>query len=157
VVIGIYTGTYTVTLTLVNNIFAFNTDPTEGGPTGLYLGAGVRLIREDHNLYWSRANGDISAEFLTGCDPDVTRTEIADGTWQTPTGQGQGDATDAPRFVSSWPGVDLHLQADSPAVNAGSANAAPDDDLEGHPRDAAPDIDAHEWGRCPCRPHRLRR
>ena len=178
VVVGIYTGTYTVTnntiaynmwdltysagdysfiaaypeigfsppvtLTMVNNIFAFNADPTEGGPTGLYLGAGVNLIREDHNLYWSREDGEISAEFVSGRDPDFTRAEIADGTWETLTGQGQRDATDDPRFVSGWPEVDLHLRTDSSAVDAGSADGVPADDVEGHPRDASPDMGAYE-------------
>jgi hypothetical protein len=142
-----------VTLTLVNNIFAFNADPTEGGPTGIYLGAGVNLVREDHNLYWSREDGEITAEFVSGRDdPDFTRLEVADGTWAASTGQGQGDVVADPLFVSNWPelalstaeGVDPHLQAGSPAVNAGSVEGAPSDDIEGHPRDDHPDIGAYE-------------
>jgi len=135
-----------VTLTLLNNIFAFNADPTDGGPTGIYLGPGVNLVDEGHNLYYSREDGEITAEFVSGRDPDFTRAEITDGTWTTFTGQGQGDVTIAPLFVSDWPGVDLHLQAGSPAVDAGSADGAPADDLEGRRRDAAPDIGAYEWG-----------
>jgi hypothetical protein len=133
-----------VTLTLVNNIFAFNADPTDGGPTGIYLGPGVTLAREEHNLYYSRADGEITAEFVSGRDPDFTRTEIVDGTWTTYTGQGQDDLTTAPLFVSGWPGVDVHLQETSPAVDAGSATGAPADDAEGHSRDAQPDLGAYE-------------
>jgi hypothetical protein len=137
----------------VNNIFAFNADPTEGGPTGIYLGPGVSLVREEHNLYWSRSDGEITAEFVSGReDPDFARAEIADGTWSASTGRGQGNITSEPLFVSGWPelalsateGVDLHLQAGSPAVNAGSAEGAPVNDIEGRPRDAQPDIGAYE-------------
>jgi len=133
-----------IQLTLVNNIFAFNTGPGQGTPTGLYLGEGVQLT-EHHNLYWSREDGEIEAEFVSGHDPWFTRAEIADGTWTAVTGQGQGSVTADPLFVSGWSGVDLHLQAGSPAVDAGSADGAPSDDAEGRPRDAAPDIGAYEW------------
>ncbi len=133
-----------VTLTLMNNVFAFNADPTDGGPTGIYLGEGVQLT-EHHNLYYSREDGEITAEFVQGHGPDFTRDEIADGTWTSYTGgQGQGDVTSDPLFVSGWPNADLHLQESSPAVNAGSASGAPSDDVEGHLRDAHPDIGAYE-------------
>ena len=134
-----------MTLTLVNNTFAFNADPTEGGPTGIYLGPGVSLVREEHNLYWSRSDGEITAEFVSGRDdPDFARAEVADGTWTASTGQGQGNITSEPLFVSGWPEADLRLQAGSPAVNAGSAEGVPGNDIEGRPRDAQPDIGAYE-------------
>jgi hypothetical protein len=133
-----------VMLTLVNNIFAFNADPTDGGPTGIYLGPGVTLVREAHNLYYSRADGEITAEFASGRDADFTRAEIADGTWASLTGQGLNDLATDPLLVSGWPTVDVHLQAGSPAVDAGSAEGAPADDAGGHPRDAAPDLGAYE-------------
>ena len=132
-----------VTLTLVNNVFAFNADPTEGGPTGIYLGGGVQLT-EHHNLYYSREDGEITAEFVSGHDPNFTRAEIADGTWTTYTGQGQNDLTTDPLFVSGWSGVDVHLQENSPAIDAGSVTGAPTDDAEGRPRDAQPDLGAYE-------------
>jgi hypothetical protein len=135
----------TVALTLVNNIFAFNADPTEGGPTGIYLGGGVQLV-EHHNLYYSQEEGEITAEFLSGHDPDITRAEIADGTWTALTGQGQNEQTGAPLFGSGWPAVDLHLQGSSPAVDAGTAAGAPADDAEGQLRDARPDLGAYERG-----------
>jgi hypothetical protein len=135
-----------VMLTLVNNVFAFNADPTDSGPTGIYLGPGVNLVREEHNLYYSREDGEITAEFVSGRDVDFTRAEITDGTWASYTGRGQNDTTDDPLFVSGWPEVDLHLQAGSPAVNAGSTEGAPADDAEGHPRDAQPDLGAYDVG-----------
>ncbi|MBN1919817.1 MAG: right-handed parallel beta-helix repeat-containing protein [Anaerolineae bacterium] len=133
-----------VSLILENNIFASNAEPLEGGATGIYLGPGVKLLRERHNLFWSREEGEITAEFVTGRDSDFSRAEIADGTWAAVTGQGQGEITEDPRLVSSWPNADLHLQAGSPAVNAGSADGAPDDDAEGHNRDNTPDLGAYE-------------
>jgi hypothetical protein len=39
---------------------------------------------------------------------------------------------------------DAHLQANSPAVNAGTSSGAPATDIEGNPRDAQPDIGAYE-------------
>jgi hypothetical protein len=133
-----------IQLTLVNNIFAFNTSPEIGdGPTGIYFGEGVQLT-EHHNLYWSREDGEIEAEFVTGRDPFFGQAEIADGTWTSVTGQGQGDVTADPLLVSGWPEVDLHLQANSPAVDAGSPDGAPSDDIEGHPRTGTPDIGAYE-------------
>jgi len=133
-----------VTLTLVNNILAFNADPLPGGSTGIYLGGGVQLT-EHHNLYHSRVDGEITAEFVSGHDPDFTRVEIADGTWTSYTGQGQGDVTTDPQVVAGWPNVNLRLQASSPAVDAGSAADAPAEDVEGRPRGAAPDIGAYEY------------
>ena len=132
-----------IQLTLVNNIFAFNTGPELGTPTGIYLGEGVQLT-EHHNLYWSRDDGEIEAEFVSGHDPAFTRAEITDGTWTAVTGQGQGNVTTDPVFASGWSEVDLHLQAGSPAVDAGSAADAPSEDAEGRPRGGAPDIGAYE-------------
>jgi hypothetical protein len=132
-----------VALTLVNNIFAFNTGPDVGEPTGIYLGEGVQL-KEHHNLYYSREDGEISAEFASGRDTDFTRAEIADGTWTSYTGQGQNDVTGDPIFAAGWPAVDLHLGENSPAVDAGSSALAPPQDAEGRPHDDQPDMGAYE-------------
>lgn len=40
---------------------------------------------------------------------------------------------------------DAHLQAGSPAIDAGASEGAPADDLDGRPRDAQPDMGAYEW------------
>jgi hypothetical protein len=132
-----------VDLTLVNNIFAFNADPLEGGAVGIYLGPGVQLT-ESHNLYFSRADGEITAEFISGRDTDITRQEIADGVWNSLSGSGVGDLVEDPLFLSPWPDVDLHLQPGSPAIDASNRQYAPAVDLEGNPRREAPDLGAYE-------------
>lgn len=134
-----------ITLTLRNNIFAFNCREALGGPTGLYLGAGVQLVSEGYNLFWSRADEEILAEFGPGGQA-FSRTAILDGTWSTATGQGQGDRAADPLFVAGWSEVDLHLRTNSPAVDHGDATDAPNDDLAGNPRPqgGAWDIGAYE-------------
>lgn len=135
-----------VDLTLLNNIFAFNCNDDHGGPTGLYLGEGVTLVSEGYNLYWSRNDGEIQAEFVQG-DSWFTRAEIADGTWTAATGQGDGNVSSDPSFISAWPSADLHLNEGSPGIDVGVAMAGLFIDLEGKPRPSGDgyDIGAYEY------------
>ncbi len=119
-----------VDLLLVNNIFAFNTGPDVGEPTGIYLGSGVRLT-ENHNLYFSRSDAEITAEFV---EAEFARPELAAGTWANQTGQGHANITLDPQFLAGWPLVDLHLQPVSPAIDAGENALCPDMDYRGMPR-----------------------
>jgi len=57
---------------------------------------------------------------------------------------GTGDISADPLFVDVVNG-DYHLQVDSPCIDAGTSVGAPAHDIEGTPRDAAPDIGAYEW------------
>lgn len=107
-----------VKLTLVNNIFAFNNLPERGGHTGIYLGPTITLVEERNNVFFSREDEEILAAYLG--DRSISRNELTDGTWAKLTGQGQGDLTSDPMFVSGWPGVDLHLKAGSPAAGRGA-------------------------------------
>jgi hypothetical protein len=136
-------GPPSINLIMVNNIFAFNTGPEVGDPTGVYLGPGVTLT-ESNNLYWSREDGEIQAEFVQGRDSWFTRAEIGDGTWASFSGQGEGDLTADPLFLAGWPEFDSHLGAGSPAIGAGLPNGAPSDDLEGCTRGTPPAIGASE-------------
>jgi Chondroitinase B/Right handed beta helix region len=113
-----------VRLRLVDNIFAFTSRP-EDGPTGIYLGPKVQLVEERDNVFYSRDDNEIFAQFL--CNPDtdsgtceITRAEIADGTWARLSGHGQGDLSVDPMFMGAYPNVDLHLKPGSPAAGCGA-------------------------------------
>lgn len=126
-----------VELLMVNNIFAFNTGPQLGDPTALYLGSGVK-VTEHHNLYFSKADEEITAEFL---GREISRQDIEGGTWADLTGQGVGSLVLDPLFLSEWPDVDLHLQAGSPAIDAGDPDTCPETDVFGDPRPLDGDSD----------------
>jgi len=138
-----------VELLMVNNIFAYNTGPEVGDPTGLYLGPGV-ILTEHHNLYFSRVDGEITAEFL---GMDITRQDIADGSWTDRTGQGQNNLVGDPLFLAGWPQVDLYVRPGSPAIDTGDGAACPAEDILGNPRpvdgnqdgSAICDLGAFEW------------
>lgn len=132
-----------ISLTLANNIFAFNGGPATDGPTGIYLGPKVTLV-ERNDLYFSREENEVYAEFVSGRSPEFSRVEILDGTFRAATGQGEGDRGADPLFASAWPSTDLRLRAGSPAIDAGDASLAPPHDLGKTARDARPDIGAWE-------------
>jgi hypothetical protein len=136
-----------IDLVLSNNIFAFNTGPEVGSPTGIYLGEGVNLVREGNNVYWSRDDAEIAAAFLED-DADISRSEIEDGTWAEASGQGIGNIASDPAFAEGWPNVDLHLDEQSPAIDAGTSENAPLTDCECMIRPAGNghDIGAYEYG-----------
>jgi PKD repeat protein len=134
-----------VNLTMINNIFAFNSNDAMGGPTGIHLGENVTLINEGHNLYFSREDNEIYAEFLSG-GQEISRADITGGAWQTATSQGAGNLGLNPMLAAPWPNVDLRITAGSPAIDAGTATGAPAEDIFGaaRPQGSAPDIGAHE-------------
>jgi hypothetical protein len=68
----------------------------------------------------------------------VTYSDI-EGGW---TGTGNIDAD--PMFADAASG-DYHLGVGSPCIDAGTPAGAPAADVEGTPRDAAPDMGAYEW------------
>jgi len=110
-----------ILLTLRGNIFAFNTGPAQGSPTGIYLGPGVQLLDEGDNLFFSRQDEEICADFIGPEGRGFSRQEMVDGTWANASGQGNGDLVVDPLFVSGWPNVDLDLRPGSPAAGLGAA------------------------------------
>jgi hypothetical protein len=117
-------------LTLINNIFAFNGGPDVGGPTGIYLGTGVD-IKESNNLFFSRDDCEIEAHFTPReC---YAQSDITGGVWSADTSQGIGDIIQDPLFIDPE-GHDFHLRDGSPALDAGTPESAPPNDLDGKPR-----------------------
>lgn len=114
-------------LTMLNNIFAFNSSDEMGGPTGMYLGEGVNLVLEGYNCFFSRDDGEIQAEFVQG-ETWFSRERINNGEWASATGQGAGNITVNPHFADSLL-FDLRLKSSSPCINAG------------HPAPAYNDVD----------------
>jgi len=104
-------------LIMHHNIFAFNSGPAHGEPAGVYLGPGLRLLEEHHNLFYSFSEAEIIAAFLG--ERELSRQVISQGVWARATGQGKEDLGVNPQFVSGWPKVDLHLKAGSPASGRG--------------------------------------
>ena len=132
-----------VVVVLVNNIFALNADPMEGGPTGVYLGPGVALTKESNNIFYSNPEEEIT--FDIDGEKGISREEISNGTWVLFSGQGLSDLTQDPIFVSGFPNPDLRLKSGSPAIDAGLTTFAPYEDIHFSPRDSAPDIGAYEY------------
>ncbi len=102
----------------------------------IYVGAASTLIA-DHNLFYLPQNETV----LAHGDATYTCASIAS--------LGEGNLCGDPRFVRpAWGETgDYHLQAGSPAVDAGATDGAPAVDLENRPRDARPDIGAYEFWR----------
>ncbi|MBU1177593.1 right-handed parallel beta-helix repeat-containing protein [Patescibacteria group bacterium] len=137
-----------IKLTLFNNIFAFNADSTEGGATGIYLGENVNLINESNNIYYSRDDCEIEANFINQADPCIGRGDISDGGWTEVSGQGDQNKGLDPKFMAGWKDVDLKLKADSPAIDAGTSSQPVTIDIEGNERPEAyypHDIGAYEY------------
>jgi len=117
-----------VSLIVKNTVFR-----SLGPSSHIFIGRAAQLTAE-HNLFyfpqceWVLEHGD---DYYTAANISTL---------------GNGNLYGDPLFVSpAWGGDgDYHLQEGSPAIDAGTAEGAPADDLEGHPRDAAPDIGAYE-------------
>ncbi len=116
-------------LTIRNTIFS-----GRGPECPIYIGTASTLVA-DHNLFYLLQNEVI----LNHGEATYTCADIA--------ALGEGNLCGDPRFVRpAWgePG-DYHLQAGSPAVDAGSVDGAPTVDLEDRSRDEPPDVGAYEY------------
>ena len=105
----------------VNNIFAFNY-------CGIFMGGFVILEKEDHNIYWSRDDAEIVVN-----NRIYTREEINSKVWYEETGQGGNSRSIDPLFVN-FQYRDYRLARNSPAIDRGTGELAPDKDIEGNLR-----------------------
>ncbi|KUK13082.1 MAG: Parallel beta-helix repeat, partial [bacterium 42_11] len=121
--------TIPVNLTIRNSIFS-----GRGPDCPIYINE-VSTLVADHNLFYMPQ----SQRVLIHGNTEYNSTNIGN--------LGSGNIYGDPLFVNPAWGTegDYHLQAGSPAINAGTTQDAPTVDLENKPRDAQPDIGAYEF------------
>jgi hypothetical protein len=86
-----------------------------------------------NSIFWG--NGTDGAN-LRGSNLNVSYSDVQGGF------AGTGNINAAPLFIG---GGDYHLGVGSPCIDKGTSAGAPAHDIEGTPRDAAPDMGAYEW------------
>ncbi|BAF59283.1 MAG: hypothetical protein HPY89_04345 [Pelotomaculum sp.] len=120
-------------VTLVNNIFAYNYG-------GVHFGSSAMLEREDHNIFWSRADAEISSSTRR-----YSRAEINEQIWFKETGRGEKSFCRDPLFVDPSRG-DFRLARNSPAIDRGAGEGAPGTDINGmvRPQGRGVDIGPYE-------------
>jgi hypothetical protein len=121
------------TVTVMNSTIA---DNNPGTAQAVLLWSGGSLTMTNTVMY----NNALSLQADPPCPScfTVTYTNIQGG-WP-----GTGNIDQDPMFVDAA-NQDYHLQALSPSWNTGTPIGAPSADIEGTPRDAAPDMGAYEW------------
>ena len=141
-------GVYQTVLTVTNSLLISNTGDGLGGRyitgtianvtsadntgIGLFVGGAVSII---NSIMWG--NDELDYWCTGGCTltfSDVEDEEIT----------GIGNIFADPLFVDAVNG-DYRLGVGSPCVDTGTPAGAPAADIEGTPRDAAPDMGAYEW------------
>ncbi|WP_027364766.1 right-handed parallel beta-helix repeat-containing protein [Desulfotruncus alcoholivorax] len=110
-----------VRVALINNIFAFNYG-------GVYFGSTAVVEKEDYNIYWSRKDAEISTS-----NRKYSREEINEQVWFKETGQGKYSFCRDPLFVDLTC-RDFRLAKNSPAIDRGTKDGAPDTDINGRAR-----------------------
>jgi hypothetical protein len=125
------------------NVFGVDSDVTimnssisDNNPQGaqaVILWSGHLTIT--NSILWNNAQSLLADPPCPTCIT-VSYSDI-EGGWT-----GTGNINSDPLFVG---GGDYHLQVGSPCIDKGTAVGAPTHDIEGTPRDAAPDMGAYEW------------
>ncbi len=121
-----------VHLVLRNSIFVSGQGPYHHP---LFIGPESTVVAE-HNLFFMPNNPDAVVQHGERVYTAAMLAEL-----------GPGNRYGDPLFVHPvWGGGqgDYHLRPGSPALDAGTSQGAPSEDLEGRPRDAQPDMGAYE-------------
>jgi hypothetical protein len=113
---------------LINNIFAYNYG-------GVHFGSTAILEKEDHNIFWSREDAEISTDHRR-----YSRVEINEPIRFEETGRGEHSFCKDPLFVDPS-GHDYRLARNSPAIDRGAREGAPDTDMNGNNRPQGRGVD----------------
>jgi predicted outer membrane repeat protein len=144
--VALWSSSFTITNSLVVNNDGAGIGADENPVTGTLMnttiagngGNGIRLtgsdVRITNSILWGNA-------FDNNCGGNCTITYSDVGTGDT---AGTDNISADPKFVDAANG-DYHLGVGSPCIDKGTRAGAPGVDIEGTPRDAAPDMGAYEW------------
>jgi len=115
-------------VTLINNIFAFNYGGVHFSSIGI-------VEKEDYNIYWSRQDAEISTS-----NRKYSRDEINEKIWFKEIDRGEYSSCRDPLFVDINH-RDFRLAKNSPAIDRGTKNGAPKNDINGSVRPQGQNFD----------------
>jgi len=148
------------TVIMTNCLITGHEGPGLGGPptnatfvnvtvTG-NAGGGINIGGAEHAVNVTIRNsilwGNDGPAYSCDVDPASSNCTVVHSDVEGDVPPGTGNISEDPLFVDAANG-DYHLQVGSPCIDAGTPVGAPTHDIEGTPRDAAPDMGAYEWGR----------
>lgn len=127
------TSSTPTSVALVNNIFAFNNG-------GVHMDDSTEMVKEDHNIYWSREDAEISNNKRR-----YSRSEINEQVWFKEMGIGVNSFCQDPLFVDPS-SHDFRLAINSLAIDCGAKEGAPSTDYNGsiRPQGRGVDIGPYE-------------
>ena len=94
-----------------------------------------------NSILWGNTISSVGPKEISSWAEDAPRVtySIVEGSYP-----GDGNLDKDPEFVSPETG-NFQLSSGSPAIDSGASAGAPATDIDGIPRDDAPDMGAYEW------------